>query len=90
MITMQSWMFLSSFEALRSRILNQHTILTMAHLGARAFDSIGGEVVSTTAFVLENTHKPDYRGAYMRLVDGNSEAEKMEMMAKAITQGRAA
>lgn len=90
MITMQSWMFLSSFESLRSRILNQHTILSMAHLGARAFDSIGGEVVSTTAFILENAHKPDYRGAYMRLVDGNSEAEKMEMMAKAIAQGRAA
>jgi len=89
MITMQSWMFLSSFEALRSRILNQHTILSMAHLGARAFDSIGGEVVSTTAFVLENTHKPEYRGAYLRLVDGNSEAEKMEMMVKAIAQGRA-
>lgn len=90
MITMQSWMFLSSFEALRSRILNQHTILSMAHLGARAFDSIGGEVVSTTAFVLENAHKPDYRGAYMRLVDGNSEAEKMEMLAEAIAQGSAA
>lgn len=90
MITMQSWMFLSSFEALRSRILNQHTILSMAHLGARAFDSIGGEVVSTTAFVLENTHKPEYRGAYLRLVDGNSEAEKMEMMIKAIAQGRGA
>lgn len=90
MITMQSWMFLSSFESLRSRILSQQTILSMAHLGARAFDSIGGEVVSTTAFVLENAHKPDYRGAYMRLVDGNSEAEKMEMMAKAIVQGRVA
>ena len=90
MITMQSWMFLSSFEALRSRILSQHTILSMAHLGARAFDSIGGEVVSTTAFVLENTHKPEYRGAYLRLVEGNSEAEKMEMMVKAIAQGRAA
>ncbi|MCS0585331.1 BREX-1 system adenine-specific DNA-methyltransferase PglX [Massilia pinisoli] len=89
MITMQSWMFLASFEALRSRILDQHTILSMAHLGARAFDSIGGEVVSTTAFVLENAHKPDHRGAYMRLVDGNSEAEKMEMMAKAVAQGRA-
>lgn len=90
MITMQSWMFLSSFEALRSHILNQHTILSMAHLGARAFDSIGGEVVSTTAFVLENSHKPAYRGAYLRLVDGNSEAEKMEMLAKAIQQGKAA
>jgi hypothetical protein len=90
MITMQSWMFLSSFEALRGRILNQHTILSMAHLGARAFDSIGGEVVSTTAFVLENTHKPNYRGAFLRLVDGNSEAEKMAMMAQAIAQGGSA
>lgn len=90
MITMQSWMFLSSFEALRDRILNYHTILSMAHLGARAFDSIGGEVVSTTAFVLENTHKPNYRGAFLRLVDGNSEAEKMAMMAQAIAQGRSA
>jgi len=88
MITMQSWMFLSSFEALRGRILNQHTILSMAHLGARAFDSIGGEVVSTTAFVLENTHKPNYRGAFLRLVDGNSEAEKMAMMAKAVERSR--
>tara|TARA_R110001599_G_scaffold224338_2_gene423538 strand:+ start:18244 stop:20052 length:1809 start_codon:yes stop_codon:yes gene_type:complete len=88
MITMQSWMFLSSFEALRGRILNQHTILSMAHLGARAFDSIGGEVVSTTAFVLENAHKPHFRGAYLRLVDGNSEAEKMNMMAQAVAQGR--
>ncbi len=90
MITMQSWMFLSSFEALRSRILNQHTILSMAHLGARAFDSIGGEVVSTTAFVLENAHKPDYRGGYIRLVDGNSEAEKMKMLATAVEQSKAA
>lgn len=90
MITMQSWMFLSSFEALRSRILDQHTILSMAHLGARAFDSIGGEVVSTTAFVLENAHKPDYRGGYVRLVDGNSEAEKMKMLAKAVEQSKAA
>lgn len=76
MITMQSWMFLSSFEKLRNYILDKNTIISMAHLGARAFDSIGGEVVSTTAFVLENAHHPDYKGAYVRLVDGNSEAEK--------------
>lgn len=90
MITMQSWMFLSSFEALRRWILDQHTILSMAHLGARAFDSIGGEVVSTTAFVVANTHNLEYRGAYMRLVDGNSETEKMEMLLKAIEQSKAA
>ncbi|KKH97280.1 type IIS restriction endonuclease [Methanosarcina sp. 1.H.T.1A.1] len=83
MITMQSWMFLSSYEKLRESILNNDTILTMAHLGARAFDSIGGEVVSTTAFVLENAQNPEYKGAYLRLVDGNCEADKKaELKAK--------
>ena len=62
----------------------------MAHLGARAFDSIGGEVVSTTAFVIENESRTEYQGAYLRLVDGNSEAEKMDMMAKAIAQAKMA
>lgn len=84
MITMQSWMFLSSYESLRTRILNQHTILSMAHLGARGFDSIGGEVVSTTAFVLGNFHLPSYQGAFLRLVDGNSEAKKAAMFKAAI------
>lgn len=86
MITMQSWMFLSSFELLRVRILGQHTILSMAHLGARAFDSIGGEVVSTTAFVLESQHKPEYEGAFVRLIDGKSEAEKAVMLKEALKE----
>ena len=87
MITMQSWMFLSSYEALRARLLGQHTILGMAHLGARGFDSIGGEVVSTTAFVLAQPHLPTYQGAYFRLVDGNSEAEKATMFKSALNGG---
>ncbi len=84
MITMQSWMFLSSYEKLRNRLLGQDTILSMAHLGARAFDSIGGEVVSTTAFVLENCNYIEYKGDYLRLVDGNSEAAKQVAMLEAI------
>ncbi len=79
MITMQSWMFLSSFEALRKRILDEATILTMAHLGAHAFDSIGGEVTQTTAFVLANEYMPGFKGTYYRLVDGRNEAEKEAM-----------
>ena len=84
MITMQSWMFLSSFEKLRAKLLDNSTILSMAHLGARAFDSIGGEVVSTTAFVLNSVFIPDYKGAFVRLVDGTSEAEKDKMLKEAI------
>ena len=54
MITMQSWMFLSSYEKLREKIIKNHKIDTMVHLGARAFEEIGGEVVQSVAFVLEN------------------------------------
>lgn len=84
MITMQSWMFLSSFEKLREKLLDHHTILSMAHLGARGFDSIGGEVVSTTVFVLQNAHQAKYKGVNIRLVDGNSESEKRAMILEAI------
>ena len=84
MITMQSWMFLSSFEDLRKWILNEKTIVSMAHLGARAFDTIGGEVVSTTAFTLANEHVADYRGGFIRLVDGQNEAAKSQMMQTAL------
>lgn len=84
MITMQSWMFLSSFEKLRIQLLARNTITSMAHLGTRAFDSIGGEVVSTTAFVLENKSKETYQGSYFRLVDYNSEAIKEKAVREAI------
>ncbi|MBR4615908.1 MAG: N-6 DNA methylase [Kiritimatiellae bacterium] len=79
MITMQSWMFLSSFEALRCKILEEKTILSMLHLGAHAFDSIGGEVTQTTAFVIANEYMPNYEATYYRLVDGQNEAEKEAM-----------
>lgn len=84
MITMQSWMFLSSFEGLRSQLTGQNTILSMAHLGARAFDSIGGEVVSTTAFVIANVNHAEYKGDYLRLIDGKSEGEKNASLLEAI------
>ncbi|WP_292826750.1 BREX-1 system adenine-specific DNA-methyltransferase PglX [Microbacterium sp.] len=76
MITMQSWMFLASFEKLRERILQFAPPVSMAHLGERAFDSIGGAVVSTTAFVLQVGRPLGQTGSYLRLVDGRTEAEK--------------
>lgn len=76
MITMQAWMFLSSFETLRLRILRESPPAVMAHLGDRAFDSIGGSVVSTTAFVLERGRGTGLPATYFRLVDGDSEAGK--------------
>lgn len=73
MITQQAWMFLSSYEKLRYGL---STIVNMAHLGARAFDDIGGEIVQTTSFVLRKERIKVYKGIYLRLVDGANEAQK--------------
>lgn len=75
MVTMQSWMFLSSYEEMREKLLTQRTIQTMAHLGARAFGEISGEVVQTTAFVLHGQRFLGFKPVFFRLVDGQ-EAEK--------------
>lgn len=75
MITQHAWMFLSSYEKLREK-LKMHSIVDMAHLGARAFDEIGGEVVQTTAFVSCGRRVADFKGTYVRLVDIVGEWEK--------------
>ena len=75
MITQHAWMFLSSYEKLRNK-LQEKTIINMAHLGPRAFDEIGGEVVQTTSFVMSAVHRKEYKGTYARLVDISGEKEK--------------
>jgi len=77
MINQQSWMFLSSFENFRKKIISNNTIVAMAHLGARAFETIGGEVVQTTMFVVSKKPAQGYKGSYIRLVDEkNAESQK--------------
>ena len=78
MITMHSWMFLSSYEKLRLK-LQQSTIVNMAHLGARAFEEIGGEVVQTTSFVLGRKHIAEYKGVYCRLIEPTSQVGKEKL-----------
>ncbi len=75
MITQHSWMFLSSYEWLRSQ-MNNMTIASMAHLGTRAFDEISGEMVSTSAFCMRNVQLPEYCAKYQRLVDYSGEKSK--------------
>ena len=78
MITQHAWMFLSSFEKLRTKLLAVD-IVNMAHLGARAFEEIGGEVVQTASFVIRKSHIADYKGEYCRLIEPTSQQGKEDM-----------
>ncbi|SFS09266.1 BREX-1 system adenine-specific DNA-methyltransferase PglX [Anaeromicropila populeti] len=75
MITQHGWMFLSSFEKMREDCLNS-SVVNMAHLGPRAFDEIGGEVVQSATFVLRKTNCNAYNATYVRLVSYPSENGK--------------
>ncbi|MDY5217267.1 MAG: BREX-1 system adenine-specific DNA-methyltransferase PglX [Lachnospiraceae bacterium] len=76
MITQHGWMYLSSFEKMR-RYMLECTVINMAHLGARAFDEINGEVVQSVAFILQKSDSlDDYNGHYVRLLDYSGEEEK--------------
>lgn len=79
MINMQSWMFLSSFEKLRTHILLHLHIDSMLHLGPQTFDELSGEVVQNTAFVISKHQPLEEGGTYYRLVDGNNCREKEEL-----------
>ncbi|EAA3690272.1 BREX-1 system adenine-specific DNA-methyltransferase PglX [Salmonella enterica] len=79
-VNMQSWMFLSSYEALRGWLLANKTLITMAHLGARAFGQISGEVVQTTAWVISNNHTERYQPVFFRLIEGNEEQKQNSLL----------
>lgn len=83
MVTMQSWMFLGSFEKMRERMIEREGIVSMAHIGPRAFDAIGGEVVNVTAAVLHNAPLSG-KGSYIRLVDIAGSEPKRAALLEAI------
>lgn len=76
MINQHSWMFTTSYEKLRKKIINNKYIESMLHLGSRAFREIGGEVVQSTAFVLRQKKQGELEGLFIRLINYNNSADK--------------
>ncbi|WP_410767719.1 BREX-1 system adenine-specific DNA-methyltransferase PglX [Fontibacillus sp. BL9] len=75
MITQQSWMFLSSYQSFRNKFMALN-FTNMVHLGARAFEEIGGEVVQTVAYVLTKRRIENYVTRFTRLSQYDNAAEK--------------
>ncbi|MCP4520724.1 MAG: BREX-1 system adenine-specific DNA-methyltransferase PglX, partial [Cytophagales bacterium] len=84
MINQHSWMFLSSYETLREKLIDNTFFDTLLHLGPRTFPEIGGEVVQNASFTFWKTTKEDEKGAYLRLVDYGQSSIKKEKTLEAI------
>jgi hypothetical protein len=80
MVTMQAWMFLSSFEELRTHFLSSKTIETLAHFGPGAFSEISGEVVTVAATVFRKCRIDAYKPTFFRLVDGNEHQKQQNLL----------
>ena len=82
MINMHSWMFISSFEKLRHKILDTYHIDSLLHLGPRTFDELSGEVVQNSSFVITRFNI-QFTGTYYRLIDGYNCGDKERMFINA-------
>lgn len=67
LVTMQSWMFLSSFEAFRENLLNNATITTMTHMGNNVMRIAFG----TCATVWKKILLPEYKAIYSWVENDN-------------------
>ncbi|WP_299941333.1 BREX-1 system adenine-specific DNA-methyltransferase PglX [uncultured Nitratireductor sp.] len=75
LVTMQSWMFLSSYKSIRELLVRNHVINTVLHLGPRAFPEIGGEVVQVAATTFSKRRGLENKPIFIRAVDGIAEAK---------------
>jgi hypothetical protein len=87
MITMQSWMFLQSYRAMRERIVSGRQVAILAHLGSGAFDTVAGEVVSTCAFVLRTSEIQRKEAVFIRLTGAPDEASKNAQYLSSLASG---
>lgn len=74
MVTMQSWMFLSSFEKMRGRILKEKNIVCLMHME----NMVMGIAFGTAVTAMRNAHIPAYKGTYnqVKLCDIENEIPK--------------
>lgn len=93
MVTMQSWMFLSSFEELREKILFSRSILNLMQIGYNSFPEMNSKVAQACAFCIQHGRIKNHSGKYTNLNLCEQSADKntvyttqKETLSNSITQ----
>lgn len=79
MVTMQNWMFLSSFEEFRRQVISKKAITTLVHIGYNSFPSMNSKVAQAAAFSILNRHIPNAKGKFVNLNSAPQSANKQEL-----------
>lgn len=86
MVNQHSWMFLSSFLELRSKLLEETSFINMVHLGSRAFEENVGTIVQNVAFVNQKTLIPGYKTKIVDVTKAMTSVEKANLVRKAVVE----
>lgn len=86
MITMQNWMFISSFEKIRRKVLNHSVIRGLVQIGFNSFPELNSKFALGACFIL---HKSGIygKGDYINLNDAPHAADKESVFLKKKSDG---
>lgn len=86
MVTMQGWMFLSSFEKMRKKILAERNIFSLLQIGYNSFPEMNSKVAQACAFCIGPINLSEYKGSYINL---NSELQCEDKNGAFLNRGEA-
>ena len=79
MITMQSWLFLSSYIELRNKVLHKQ-IVSLLQIGFNSFPELNSQIAHAASFVFCNSSILDYQGKYFNLNTGKTTDDKNSVL----------
>ena len=79
LVTMQGWMFLSSFQKMRERMLRDKTVLALTQIGFNSFPSMNSKIALACAFSMRNCRVSGYVGTYVDLASAAQSANKQKV-----------
>lgn len=79
LVTMLSWMFISSFQKMRESLLREKLITTMTQIGYNSFPSMNSKIAQATVFTLLNSYIKGFTGVYSDLNGAPQAADKEEV-----------
>lgn len=85
MITIQNWMFLSSFEKVRRQIFSTWWISTLVQIGYNSFPELNSKVAQGCAFVLKNARESG-KGIFVDLNSAPQSADKRVVFETSLTE----
>ncbi|MEH7248593.1 BREX-1 system adenine-specific DNA-methyltransferase PglX, partial [Neobacillus niacini] len=84
MITMQSWLFLSSHEKLRQYILTNEVFYNLIQIGYNSFPEMNSQVAHAASFITRNYKNNNYKGIFINLNNEPITADKGKVLKKRI------